>query len=80
LTTLTTSDLVRLSKTRRIVDGGQLRHVRERAGLTQGEIAEVVGVSTAAVCRWELGDILPRSGHARQLAEVITALEACDAY
>ncbi len=74
--TLSCSDLVALGRARRLVDTGQLRRVRHEAGLTQSEIAEVVGVSTASVCRWELGDVLLRSPHARKLTEVLGVLAA----
>jgi DNA-binding transcriptional regulator YiaG len=74
--TLSCSDLAALGRTRRVVDSGELRRVRRGAGLTQGELAEVVGVSTASVCRWELGDVLLRSPHARRLTEVLGVLAA----
>ena len=74
--TLSTNDLVALSKTRHLVDSSRLRRVRERAGLTQAELAEACGVTTGAVCRWEKGEIRPTSIRARKLTEVIYALEA----
>jgi DNA-binding XRE family transcriptional regulator len=49
--TLSTNDLLALTRTRHLVDGGELRRVRERAGLTQAELAEAVDVSAGAVCR-----------------------------
>ena len=72
---LTANDLPALSRTRHLVDAGELRRVRERAALTQGEIAEVCGVSKSAVCRWESGEILPRSANARSLTDIIAVLE-----
>jgi DNA-binding transcriptional regulator YiaG len=72
---LTASDLPALSRTRHMVDGGELRRVRERAALTQGEIAEVCGVSVSCVSRWESGEILPRSTNARALSDIIAVLE-----
>jgi transcriptional regulator with XRE-family HTH domain len=80
MTTLATNDLVSLSHTRKIVDTGQLRRVRQRAGLTQAELAEAVGVTSGAVCRWELGDIRPTSARARRLADVLNVLEASNAH
>jgi transcriptional regulator with XRE-family HTH domain len=77
--TLSCSDLVALGRARRLVDTGQLRRVRHEAALTQSELAElaeVVGVSVASVCRWELGDVLLRSPHARKLTEVLGVLAA----
>ena len=73
--TLTLNDLPALSRTRHMVDGGELRRVRERAGLTQGEIAEVCGVTKSAVSRWEAGEIAPCSANARSLTDIICVLE-----
>jgi len=33
--------------------GGRLRELREQKGLTQGQLAELVGVKRDAVARWE---------------------------
>jgi DNA-binding transcriptional regulator YiaG len=73
--TLTLSDLPALSRTRHIVDGGELRRVRERAHLTQSEIAEVCHVTKSAVSRWEAGKIAPCSTNARSLTDIIQVLE-----
>ena len=72
---LTLNDLVAISRTRHMVDGGEVRRVRERAGRTQQEIAEFCDVTTSAVSRWEAGEIAPCSANARQLAEVIHTFE-----
>ena len=37
------------------------RRIRERAGLTQCELAQLLGVNQATVCRWETGKRLPRT-------------------
>ena len=50
------------------------RLLRVRAGLTQAEIAELVGVKRNAVTRWENGTRNPR-GHVRTAyAELLEAL------
>lgn len=36
--------------------GNRIRAAREAAGLTQGELAEKVGVATNSICRYELGE------------------------
>ncbi len=41
---------------------------RKRAGLSQEELAEKVGVSRQAVSKWELGDATPEVGKLLQLA------------
>lgn len=50
-----------------------IRYLRERAGLTQGELAELLGLSRAAVCRHEAGERVPS---ARVLDEYVGLLEA----
>lgn len=44
-----------------MIKGQQLRAARERAGLTQRELAERVGVSPKSVGNWERGEFAPRS-------------------
>ena len=44
---------------------------RERAGLTQGELAEAVGVSTKTVLRWENGKTLVDAGWIGAAAKVL---------
>ena len=52
------------------------RQIRERAGLTQGEMARLVGVTQAAISRYELGRAVPRTGILSRYAEVLGRLEA----
>ena len=40
--------------------GKRIRAARERAGFTQEDVAEAVGVSRTAVTRWEQGVIEPK--------------------
>lgn len=44
-----------------MIDGAEMRAARERAGLTQGEVAKRVGVSLRTVGNWERGESVPRS-------------------
>lgn len=46
---------------------------RERAGLSQEELAEAVGRSTAAVSRWENGHVTPSLWDGRRLAKALGA-------
>ena len=39
---------------RRKIDGEWVKTLRKELGLTQGELAERLGVSTSAVARWEI--------------------------
>lgn len=44
----------------------ELREARKRAGLTQGDVARVVGVSRMAVSQWEMRGTQPREPRVRQ--------------
>jgi transcriptional regulator with XRE-family HTH domain len=59
---------------RELALSGETRKIREAAGLTQAEIANVCGVTPSAVNRWESGQRIPRSGAARTYAAIVTAL------
>jgi len=51
--------------------GGEIRRLRERAGLTQPELAFYLGVYPSTVYRWEKGDTAPDIRQARRIAEVV---------
>lgn len=42
----------------------RLKAARENAGLTQGQVADAIGVARETVCRWECGAISPRLSEA----------------
>ena len=48
--------------------GARIKEARTRAGLTQRQVAELVGVSTHAVWCWEAGMMKPNSEHLVELA------------
>lgn len=48
-----------------------LREARERAGLSQVALAEVVGLSQTAVAHWELYGYTPRDAEVRQAVEAL---------
>lgn len=43
---------------------------RERAGITQGELAKRMEVTQGAVSQWESGQTRPRSGTLSKLADI----------
>lgn len=45
--------------------GDYIRQARERRGMTQGELAQAVGVSMRTVGNWERGQAVPRSSLTR---------------
>lgn len=52
------------------------RMVRQRAGLTQDEIAGLLGVDRSTVSRWETGQRVPRSEALDRYANILRRLEA----
>jgi DNA-binding transcriptional regulator YiaG len=57
---------------KRLPDPPMRRLVRERAGITQGDLAQVLGVDRATVSRWESGERDPRPA---QLEGYLSALD-----
>ena len=54
--------------------GGHLvRKVRDKLGLTQGELGSLLGVHWVTVSRWESGKMEPRAGCLRELARIYLA-------
>ena len=47
-----------------------LKAARTIAGLTQPELAEIVGVSRAAIQSWEAGKSIPRFDQAKKICEL----------
>lgn len=50
--------------------GARIREARTRAGLTQKQVSELVGVSAHAVWCWEAGMTKPNSQHIVELAHI----------
>ena len=60
----TTDDLIAAVRSRRsLPDPAVRRLLRERAGLSQAEVAKAIGVRSATVSRWEAGLRTPRGAH-----------------
>lgn len=57
---------------KRLPDPPMRRLVRERAGITQEDLAQVLGVDRATVSRWESGERDPRPS---QLEGYLSALD-----
>lgn len=49
----------------------RIRELREARGMTQGELAERMGVDRTGVNKWESEVALPRARQLPQLAEVL---------
>ncbi|MFI0406489.1 helix-turn-helix transcriptional regulator [Actinomadura sp. 3N508] len=68
-------DLKKLKAVRAAAADGQARKTRVDAGVTQGEVAEAVGVAQSTVAQWERGARRPRGLVALRYAAVLKALE-----
>ena len=56
--------------------GNRLRQLRKQRGLTQRSLAQRLGVSTPALCRWEKGQTLPRKSNILAFANAFNLSEA----
>jgi transcriptional regulator with XRE-family HTH domain len=67
-------DVRQVAWVRRLARNGNARVIREGAGLSASEIARELGVSPAAVSRWERGERTPRGKSAEAWAAVLRRL------
>ncbi len=56
--------------------GNRLLELRTKRGLTQKELAKIIGVSNKAVSKWETGETMPRVKTMQKLAEVFSTTYA----
>jgi transcriptional regulator with XRE-family HTH domain len=61
---------------RQTVKSGRATELRRTAGLSQGELAALVGVAPSAISRWESGSRVPRPDEAVAYGRVLRKLEA----
>jgi transcriptional regulator with XRE-family HTH domain len=73
-----TTEMQLLIEGRRAAQSGRGARVREAAGISQTELAELAGVSAAAISRWEAGHRIPTGpsaiAYARALRQVTEAV------
>ena len=69
-------DYLAIGRARRRIrsEPSYLRLVRERAGLSQTEMAKLVGVDPSAVCRWEAGLRVPRAEMLERYTAIVERL------
>ena len=54
-----------------VLVGKRIKLARELAGLTQEQLAEIIGVSRTAVVRWERGETDPTLDHLIEMTMVL---------
>lgn len=68
-------ELLERIEARRLPTLRERRRIRKDAGLTQGEVADALGVEPITISRWERGKARPRGEQARRYRELLEALE-----
>jgi len=68
-------DIASLVEIRAALANGHVRELRERARLTQRELAAAINVDAATVSRWESQLRRPRGEAAQRLAHMVRLLE-----
>ena len=49
----------------------KIKQLRESKGLTQVQLAKIIGVTSASIARWEKGQTKPRAGHLKALKKAL---------
>jgi len=70
------SDIVFLIEAREAARSGRGAQLRRAAGLSQGEMAKALGLSGAAISRWEAGERRPAGDAAVAYARLLRAIAA----
>ena len=60
-----------MNETRTKISGAYIRYYRERKGLTQETLANIVGVSQQSIQKWEQGEIPKRWRHYGAVCETL---------
>ena len=68
------TEVIAVAQLRRDLASGRAKEIRERARLSQADVAAALGVDQPTVARWEAGRV-PRRQHAAQYAELLWRLD-----
>ena len=68
-------EAVTLARLRADLASGKAREVRERARLSQADVARAIGVGQPVVANWESGRRTPQREHAIKYAALLLELE-----
>lgn len=71
-----TNEALALATLRRMLRSGEAKRIREKAELTQSEIARTLGTTSGAVCHWEALARVPRGELALAYLDLLLKLEA----
>lgn len=66
--------LTELVQLRQMCESGEARHIREAAGVSQGELAQEAETTVQSVHRWETGQRTPRGDAAMRYLRVLRSL------
>ena len=69
---------IALTKVRGLAQSGAARAIREGAGLSLREVAEVVGVDRTTIFRWEIGTRRPQGHKAITYGQLLDDIMARD--
>ena len=50
----------------------RIKRLRMAGGLSQAQLAALIGISSTAVCNWETGEYMPKGRYLPRLAEVLS--------
>lgn len=64
-----------VARVRALLRSGRARTIRERARLSQAEVARAVGTDGPQISRWEAGKAAPQREAALRLAKLLDGLE-----
>ncbi len=68
-------DLVLAARTKHMLRTGRAAEIRRAAGVSQRDIAEVLGVTPQSVCHWENGRWFPSRAVLSQYGALLLELE-----
>ena len=71
---LSVEELLLLTEARHLAASGRARHIREAAGVSQGELGAAVGATVAGISKWENGQRRPTGACAIRYARLIREL------
>lgn len=72
---MNTRSTLRLVRVRELAASGQAAAVRQRCGLTRGEVSRATGIPVSTLRRWEIGERVPTGDGALRYEAFLRELE-----